>query len=60
MAESSEPQTQCFIPEYFSFPFLKSRTFISTKITGVMIKTWTADEIIPPIIGAAIGFITSA
>ena len=45
---------------YFKVPFRNSRFFISTKITGVMISTCTAEEIIPPIMGAAIGYITSA
>jgi len=46
---------QCFIPEYFSFPFFRSCFFISTKITGVMMRMWIAEEIIPLIMGAAIG-----
>jgi len=45
---------------YFSVPFRSSRFFSSTKITGVMINTWMAEVIMPPIIGAAIGFMTSA
>jgi hypothetical protein len=36
-----------------------ARSFISTKNTGTKISTWIVEAIIPPTIGAAIGFITS-
>jgi hypothetical protein len=40
-------------------PRRNARAFIITKKTGTRIKTWMVDVIMPPTIGAAIGFITS-
>ena len=42
-----------------SFPLLRARSFIITKKTGTRIRTWMVEVIMPPTIGAAIGFITS-
>ncbi len=42
-----------------SFPRLNARRFMMKKITGVMISTCTVDVTMPPMIGAAIGFMTS-
>ena len=36
-----------------------ARSFIITKKTGTRMRTGTVEVIIPPTIGAAIGFITS-
>src|SRR6185437_9026213 len=37
----------------------RARSFIITKKTGTRIRTWIVDVIMPPTIGAAMGFITS-
>jgi hypothetical protein len=42
-----------------SVPLRNARFFINTKNMGTKISTWTVEVIIPPTIGAAIGFITS-
>src|SRR5580700_230185 len=44
---------------FHSVPCLSARSFISAKKTGTKISTWMVDVIIPPTIGAAMGFITS-
>jgi len=40
-------------------PRRSARCFISTKKPGTRIKAWVVDVIIPPTIGATIGFVTS-
>src|SRR6202011_51098 len=42
-----------------SFPCRSARAFINTKNTGTRISTLIVEVIMPPTIGAAIGFITS-
>src|SRR5215467_14101933 len=36
-----------------------ARSFITAKNTGTRIKTWMVEVIMPPTMGAAIGFMTS-
>src|SRR5579884_4440993 len=42
-----------------SVPRFSARSFIMTKKTGKRMRTWMVKVIIPPTMGAAIGFITS-
>src|SRR6266436_3898999 len=49
----------CFSCSSRSVPRRSARPLISTKNTGTRIRTWIVEVIMPPTIGAAIGFITS-
>jgi hypothetical protein len=44
---------------FWSLPCRSARAFIITKKTGTKISTFIVEVIMPPTIGAAIGFITS-
>src|SRR6202023_1912835 len=44
---------------FWSLPCRRARAFIITKKTGTRIRTFIVEVIMPPTIGAAIGFITS-
>ena len=43
-----------------AFPRRSARSFISAKMIGVITSTWMVDVIMPPMMGAAIGFMMSA
>lgn len=45
--------------ELRNVPRRSERSFINAKKTGTRIRTWIVEVIIPPTIGAAIGFIKS-